>query len=629
MLSSRPPVVIGDGVFSWPQPDTAMTEQPIPSLVAFERHVSARNYGDAVNEALRILRVIDDGMGGMNRINFGVPLDGISDRDVHTQFSTRFVAAFGDMMSRPDLKVEAGPVELLFTYHRWLDVMFTLSGFQNSTHLLSRLTDAPAGQWQLSTSSLVQFMLIFSPSDNLTVNLDEWYRANPSLTVIACLAYLSARTCVTPRAGAFRERVLEWLPGKLAGLTLGRIRLTSTAEIYMHCSYASGPNKHKIKADLIAQLRTVSLAAGAKEMVEPPKRKKPRIVVVAEHFRGGHSVFRTHSRAVKSLRERFEVIGVGYGERLDDEARACFDDVIVYPPGDLIESVVATAAAIVERAPDIVFHLGVGMSNHVIALASLRLAPVQCCSYGHTATTMSPVIDYQLLPEDFVATDDVFSETVIRLPPAAIPYAAPVKAEAPIPPRQAADWDGPVRIAVPASVMKLNAGFLAALAQISARVSRPVEFHFFPLAAVGMAYYYLEKEIKRVLPTAVVFSEAPRTTYLERLGACDFFVCPFPYGNMNSIIDAMLMGVAGVCLDGPEAHSRADLAIFRRLGLPEELCTTTVEEYVAAAVHMVDDDAWRAKCRQIACDVDLETTFYAGDERLFCEAMYGLLKTNA
>jgi predicted O-linked N-acetylglucosamine transferase (SPINDLY family) len=65
------------------------------------------------------------------------------------------------------------------------------------------------------------------------------------------------------------------------------------------------------------------------------------------------------------------------------------------------------------------------------------------------------------------------------------------------------------------------------------------------------------------------------------------------------------------------------------LGLPEELCTATQEEYIAAAVRMIDDDAWRAKCRQIARDVDLETTFYAGDERLFCEAMYGLLKTNA
>ena len=308
----------------------------------------------------------------------------------------------------------------------------------------------------------------------------------------------------------------------------------------------------------------------------------------------GHSVWRTHSRAVKSLRKRFEVIGVAYGQRIDDAARACFDDLITYPDGELIESTRATADQILERQPDIVFHLGVGMANHVIGLASLRLAPIQCCSYGHTATTMSPVIDYQLLPDDFVASEERFSETVIRLPPEAIPYAPPVaEVEGPLPPRGPLELpEGPVRIAIPASVMKLNAPFLQALAQISARASRPVEFVFYPLAAVGLAYYQLRQEIHRVLPNAVVNTESPRNIYLERLGDCAFFLCPFPYGNMNSIIDAVIMGVPGVCLDGEEAHAHADVAIFHRLGLPDALATDTVEAYVAAAVRLIDDPDW-------------------------------------
>jgi hypothetical protein len=601
--------------------------QPLPSLSAFERHVATRETEPAVTEALRILRIVDENMGGLNGIDFGIPFPELAVRDLHTRFATRFVAAFGDLLTQPNVSINATAVELLFIYHRWTDMMFALSGFQSSAHLVSRLTATPTSEWKLSGSALVQFLVFFSPSSTLEIDLDECYAANPGATVIAALGYLSARCCVTERACAFRERLLEWLPGKMDDITLGRIRLSFAAEVYMHCSYAAGPDKHRIKADLIAQMRKVCLAAGAREMVEPPKRAKPRIVVVAEHFRAGHSVWRTHSRAVRSLREKFEVIGVAYGERTDDQARALFDELIVYPPGDLIDSAVQVANAIVERAPDIVFHLGVGMSNHVIALASLRLAPLQCVSYGHTATTMSPVIDYVILPDDFVGSEDVFTEKVLRLPPEAIPYAAPAKGEPPLPPRPAVMADqGVMRIAVPASVMKLNAPFLKALAEIARRASRPVEFAFFPLAAVGLGHYYLNQEAKRILPNAVVYPESSRPMYLERLGACAFFLCPFPYGNMNSIVDAMIMGVPGVCLDGEEAHARADVAIFRRLGLPDELATTSLEGYIAAAVRLIDDDAWRAKCRKIACDIDLESTFYSGDERQFCTAVYSLLE---
>jgi hypothetical protein len=608
-----------------------MTDQPQASLAAFERHVAARDVDASITEALRLLRTIDERMGAPNNINFGIPIRDVTERELHVRFATRFCAAFGDLITMPNATINAAAVELMFVYHRWSDMMFAVSGFQTGAHLVARLTDTTGGKWQLSGSAMVQFLLIFGPSSTLEINLDECYAANPGATVVAALGYLSARFVVEERACAFRERLLEWLPGKLSDMTLGRIRLSFAAEVYMHCSYASGAGKHRIKADLIAQMRKVCLAAGAREVsVAPPARKKPRIVVLAEHFRAGHSVYRTHSRAVQSLRERFEVIGVAYNERTDDAARACFDEMIYYPPGELIDSAVQVANAIIDKAPDIVFHLGVGMSNHVIALASLRLAPIQCVSYGHTATTMSPVIDYVILPDDFVGAEDRFTEKVLRLPPAAIPYAAPASVEAPVPARTPPPADrATVRVAVPASVMKLNADFLKALARIEANASRPVEFVFFPLAAVGFAYYYLDQEIRRILPRAVVHPESDRTTYLKRLGDCDFFLCPFPYGNMNSIIDAMLMGVPGVCLDGAEAHAHADVAIFHRLGLPRSLATATLDDYIAEAVRLIDDAGWREECREIACDVDLEASFYVGDERLFCEAVYGLLNAEA
>ena len=394
----------------------------------------------------------------------------------------------------------------------------------------------------------------------------------------------------------------------------------------MHCSYAFTPAKHRIKADFIAQFRRALLQAGATDMsLAPPPRERPRVVVICEHFHSRHSVFRTHSRAIRSLKDGFEVIGFGYADQLDPPARDCFDSFEGYAKGGVLEGAKDAAGRILALQPDMVFFVGVGMSPLVIALASLRLAPVQCVSYGHTATTMSPVIDYMILPDDFVGADDVYSEKLLRFPPEAIPYAAPVAEEPAPPPRPERHLDGTVRIAVPASIMKINGRFLKALADAVAVSSREVKFHFFPLAATGLAFFHLEQEVKRILPQAVVYPESDRQAYLQRLGACDFFVSPFPYGNMNSIVDAVVMGVPGVCLDGLEAHSHADLAIFRRLGLPEELCTKSEEEYVAAIARLIDDDDWRGVCQKIAREIDLHATMYKGDETVFCREMLKLL----
>ena len=65
------------------------------------------------------------------------------------------------------------------------------------------------------------------------------------------------------------------------------------------------------------------------------KRKKPRLVIVTEHYALGHAIHRTHSRAVRSLRKRFEVLGVLHGAPSEPDVLSCFDDIIHFPMDDL------------------------------------------------------------------------------------------------------------------------------------------------------------------------------------------------------------------------------------------------------------------------------------------------------
>jgi hypothetical protein len=603
-----------------------------PSLVEFELAIARRDYAKAVPIVLAMLDSIDRTMGAIENFDVGGVPPGIELKDYYQRFATRFAAGFSDLVVNGGHAISPMATEVLFAHHRWLDNIFAISGFHSTDHLASHFGGGAGGQWRLNATNLGAFLLLFMPSSSIMdINFDESIGVNRPATIVALIAYLSARICVTPRACAFRERMLKWLPGKFGDVSLGTVLIQKLTEPYCHSSYAMDADKHKLKAELMAQMRRASLAGGCAEFdpAKPrPKRKKPRIVIVTEHFSVGHAIHRTHSRAVRALRERFEVIGVLHGDPKEPEVLSCFDDIIRFPVADLATMTKTVGDAILERDPDIVFHLGVGLTITAIALASLRLAPVQCVSYGHTATTMSPTIDYMVLPEDFVKSKTCYSEKLLLLPPDAFPYtpravdpaveaavkAAPDSVEADV-----------LKIAIPASVMKINAFLLGALARIGRDAERPVEFHFFPLGARGIAYFYLEREIKRQLPNAVVHLEAPHDVYLQRLLACGFFLCPFPYGNMNSIVDAVSLGLPGVCLDGPEAHSHADLAIFRRLGLPEELMAETEDEYVAAAARLINDKAWLARCRRAAKRVDLAARFFSGDERKFSEAVYGLL----
>jgi hypothetical protein len=174
--------------------------------------------------------------------------------------------------------------------------------------------------------------------------------------------------------------------------------------------------------------------------------------------------------------------------------------------------------------------------------------------------------------------------------------------------------------------MKLNPRLLNALATVARTAKNRLQFQFFPLAARGITHLHLSSVVTKLLPNAIVYPELPYDAYLSRLAVCDFFVSPFPYGNMNSIVDAAALGLPGVCLDGAEAHAHADAAMFARMGFPPELSAQNVDDYIAAVVTLADDALWRAKCRRIAASCDLNTAFFKGRPELFCEAVAALVE---
>jgi len=587
----------------------SVTGKSAPSVYALEKAVAARDHKKALDLVHAILGAIDRRFGRLDALDLGVLASEPSTEERTLTFATRFVSAYGTLMSDPDLDLPTGHFERLLLQHRWIDLLCGVSGFRSSDFLLARLaTERPGGGWSFSRDAVPRVLASFSLNSRYSLDPAQCWKTNRTAAAVAFLHYVGSRYLFWPRAFDLREELLEWLPAHLDDIKLGSITLSRIPEIYM---------------------RRACIEAGCIEMPEdraPTPGARPTAIVIAEHLKPDHSVFRTHSKSVQAMREHFHLVGIVFPDPRGTPIEDMFDEVLPIPQQTFLDSVAALSAEIRKRNPDLVYFTGIGMIPYMIALGSLRMAPVQCVSFGHTATTMSPAVDYFLLPEDFVGATDIYSEKVVGLPKAAMPFA---RRDVRMKRKVERARDGVVRVAVPAATMKLNPRFFAALAEIAKRAKTQVEFHFLPLGSAGLVFAELGRATRAQVPGSVVHTEMPFEAYLTQLGKCDLFISPFPYGNMNSIMDAMNFFLPGVCLDGPEAHAHADVAIFNRIGFPAELCASTVEDYISAAVRLIDDAEWRKTCEEAARACDLDEAFFTGDARLFGQAMLDLIANGA
>jgi hypothetical protein len=279
-------------------------------------------------ETLRILRAVDDRYGRLDQVE----ASGLTTGHGRQQMATRFCAAFCQLICDPTTPFDAPTYEQLAHQHRWLELMFEVSGFASSDHLANLLSTETGGGKRVPPQNLARFLLIFSAAAGMSLNLDEAYQANAAITVGACLGYLSSRFVFTKAGHAFRERLLDWLPPRLAQVKLGELALQVIASPYMHCSYGASSAKHEVKAAMIAQMRRGLLEVGCPEWdgAPPPATERPTIVVTTENFIDGHSIQRTHSRAVQALRGAFNVVGVLHAAHASPATEACFDEIIHY-----------------------------------------------------------------------------------------------------------------------------------------------------------------------------------------------------------------------------------------------------------------------------------------------------------
>jgi hypothetical protein len=571
------------------------------NLEQFEYCVYNRHHEQAGRELLTLLQAVDRQYGQLSG-QFDATLQSTSATDaVDDHLLSRLVAAITTLATDPDFQFSDHGFAATLNLHRWLSALFAASPFRNADHILRALNqDGPdVTRLQVANANLRKFLLFYFLESELTIDIDAMWEHDRKLMAGLALTLLSPRFSGTPAAHGKREVLLKWLPDRLAQVDLDDLPGGILHDAYMHCSYADYPGKHDIKKPLNRLIRRKLHQRGLDDLRHRPHRpnagQKPVLLVVLEWFSADHSIYRTHSLTIEGMRRHFHVIGMGYEGRVDELGRQVFDEFIALSGSDVWDDVARIRDTCVDRDAQVLYMPSVGMFPVTVLTSNVRLAPLQLMALGHPATTHSESMDYVVVEEDYVGDHGCFSETLLVLPRDGMPYRPPAGMQGLELVRTRTDDLQTVRVAVAATTMKLNPGFLEACVQIAGNAKTPVEFHFLVGQAIGLIQPQVERLIRKFLGNrAVVHGHQPYVDYMRVLVNCDMFLNPFPFGNTNGIVDTVFAGLIGVCRTGPEVHEHIDEGMFGRLGFPRWLIAESLDEYVAAALRLIDNPAERA-----------------------------------
>ncbi len=175
-------------------------------------------------------------------------------------------------------------------------------------------------------------------------------------------ALLSGRALPTPAAHQKREQLPARLPERLKEIdSLAFLPQKVLHDVYMHCSYADLPEKHRIKQQInrltaraLEQTYTDCLPVRAPEA----GRHKPVLAVVLEWFTCQHSIYRTHSTSMRALREHFHLLGIAQPGATDEITRTVFDEFYELSAGNAVGDAIHYLS---EVRPDVIYYPSVGM----------------------------------------------------------------------------------------------------------------------------------------------------------------------------------------------------------------------------------------------------------------------------
>jgi protein O-GlcNAc transferase len=339
--------------------------------------------------------------------------------------------------------------------------------------------------------------------------------------------------------------------------------------------------------------------------VPPPGPDEPiRVAIVSGHLRA-HSVLKIPIWGWVSLidRRRFRLFGYHTSPHHDGETARVRRAFARFVQGPLaLERWCETIRA---DAPHVVIFPEIGMDQMTPRLAGLRLAPVQCNSWGHPSSSGLPTIDYFLSSElmEPPDADAHYTEKLVRLPNLGIAYVPPPIAASTVT-REALGLRPDAMVFWSCQHLPK---YLPEFDRVFARIAREVgnaQFVFIASPRGEEVTAAFRRRLARAF-AAEGLDVARHVVMLGRLLTADFvgvarvsdvFLDSIGWSGCNSALECLDANLPIVTWPGPFMRGRHCAAILRMLGVTETIASSA-DDYVAIAVRLARDPAWRAALR--------------------------------
>jgi len=329
--------------------------------------------------------------------------------------------------------------------------------------------------------------------------------------------------------------------------------------------------------------------------VPPPPHPGERIRVgFASAHLHMHSVSKTHGGWITELdRSRFAVFGYQFSPARDavsDRLAASCDQFLRG-----MADVATWRARILANAPHVLVYLDIGMEQTAVRLAALRLAPVQCTTWGHPDTSGLPTMDYYLSSEAMEPPDGDahYTERLVRLPSLSIHYTPPVD-EGRVTQRSALGLrDDAVVYLCCQSLSKYLPRDDAVWPRIAARVPAAQFLFLSAMGSDGDAVF--RARLERAFAATgldwqrhcVLTPLVPHTEFPALLRAADVFLDSIGWSGCNSTLEAVACDLPVVTTPTTMMRGRHSAAILACMGLAHRVATD-VDGYVDHAVRLAD-----------------------------------------
>lgn len=250
---------------------------------------------------------------------------------------------------------------------------------------------------------------------------------------------------------------------------------------------------------------------------------------------------------------------------------------------------------------DVLIYPGIGMDTATLKLAALRLAPVQCTSWGHPVTTGMPTVDYYLSSDlmEPAGGEEHYTEKLVRLPNLSIWYEPDEE-----------EFAASVKLEIPG----LEQHDIVFLCSQNLLKYLPQYDFVFPTIAGGannVSFIFIASQVSELTEKFMQRLEVAFKSHglnaldhvlvMPYLNAADFsalnarvdiFLDSIEWSGCNTVLESLPFNKPIVTLPGSFMRGRHAYAILKMMGV-EDTIAESVEEYIAIAVRLANDKRWR------------------------------------